>query len=182
MNSPLFCGNCRTLHPADQLNHFELLGLNPIYNIDLTELRRKYLHSSRDIHPDHHGDATADPNLSLRTSARLNEAYRVLVDPLLRAEYLLELAGGKSSTQDKNVPQEILNQTLMLREDIEEAQAADDQDSLSLIQQQIYLLYDQTADEVAKLALQLSGTDQTRRQLRQKLNAVKYYQKLLEQF
>ena len=181
MNSPLFCDNCRTMYPAEGLSHFGLLGLAPAYDIDLAELRRRYLHSSREIHPDHFGDAAADADLSLRTSARLNEAYRVLSDPIMRAEYLLELTGGKPSAEDKSVPQEVLNQALLLREEIEEARSTGDTESLGLLEQQIRLLHDQTQHEVAQLAQQLPGTDQTKQQLRQKLNAVKYYQRLLEQ-
>ena len=181
MNSPLFCGNCRTLHPATDLSHFELIGLPPRYDLDATELRRKYLHCSRDIHPDHHGGVPEKADLSLRTSARLNEAYRILSDPLLRAEYLLELLGGKSSAEDKTVPQEVLAQTLLFREEIEEAQAASDHDALAVLEPQVRALRDAAMESAVDLARRLPGSDELRVQLRQKLNAIKYYQKLLEQ-
>ncbi len=181
MDSPLFCGNCRTLHPATGCGHFELLGFEPTYEIDAAELRRRYLQNSRDIHPDQHGGPDADAGLSLRTSARLNEAYRVLGDAVLRAEYLLEVVGGKSSREDKTVPQEVLTQVLMLREEIEEARAAGNQDALATCRQQVQRLYDRALDGIGALAARLPGTDQERQELRSRLNAVKYYQKLLDQ-
>ena len=118
--------------------------------------------------------------MSLRTSARLNEAYRVLADPVLRAEYLLEVVGGKSSRDDKTVPQEVLTQALMLREEIEEARAAGNADALATCREQVQRLYDRALEGIGALAAQLPGTDQERQELRSRLNAVKN-QKLLDQ-
>jgi molecular chaperone HscB len=180
MDSPLFCASCHTLHPPDGLNLFQIFELTPTFDIDLAELRRRYLRSSRAIHPDHHGDTATAAALSLHTSARLNEAYRVLIDPLSRAEYLLELAGGNSSGVDKSVPREVLTQTLMLREEIEEARAAGDLERLQNVGAEVLHLRDEALGEMAELARQLPATEPVRQELRQKLNAVKYYQKLAE--
>ncbi len=180
MDSPVFCSNCRTLHPPDGLNFFQIFELPATFDLDLAELRRRYLRSSRAIHPDHHGACPAAAALSLRTSARLNEAYRVLGDPLLRADYLLELAGGRSSAADKSVPQEVLAQTLMLQEEIEEARLASDPARLSAARAEVQARRDQALNLSAELARQLPATEPVRQQLRQKLNSVKYYQKLFE--
>ncbi|MFH1747641.1 MAG: Fe-S protein assembly co-chaperone HscB [Planctomycetota bacterium] len=179
LDSPLFCGDCRTLHSAEDCNYFELLGLAQSYKLDPAELRRHYLNNSRNIHPDQHGEA--DTNLSLRASALLNEAYRVLVDPLLRAEYLLEEAGGQSAREDKNVPQDVLIRTLMLREEIEEARAARNEAALDGYRQQIQQLREQAFVRIAELAESLPGNKASRRELRSYLNTAKYYQKLLDQ-
>lgn len=180
MDSPLFCGSCHTLHPPDGLNLFQMFELSPAFDIDQAELRRRYLRSSRVIHPDHHGSSAPAAALSLRTSARLNEAYRVLSDPLSRAEYLLELAGGNSTAADKSVPQEVLTRTLMLREEIEEARLAKDAERLQNVGAEVLSLRDEALGLAAQLARQLPATEAVRQQLRQKLNAVKYFQKLFE--
>jgi molecular chaperone HscB len=180
MDSPLFCGSCHTLHPPDGLNFFQIFELSARFDLDEAELRRRYLRSSRAIHPDHHGACPAAAALSLRTSARLNEAYRVLNDPLSRAEYLLELTGGKSSATDKSVPQEVLTQTLVLREEIEEARLEGDTERLQTASAEARRLRDQALEVATELARQLPATEPVRQQLRQKLNAVKYYQKLFE--
>lgn len=182
MNNPLFCGNCATLHPVDGFNHFELLGFAPTYEIDAAALRRKYLECSRVIHPDRHGTAGVETvTLSVRGSARLNEAFRVLGDPVLRAEYLLELLGGKSSAEDKSVAQGVLTHTLLLRGEMEDAREAGDAARLADCQAQARALYYEAVSGVAELARQLPGSDEIRAALRQKLNAVKYFQKLLDQ-
>ncbi|MGD8452256.1 MAG: Fe-S protein assembly co-chaperone HscB [Phycisphaerae bacterium] len=181
MYSPLFCADCRTLHPAEGVDHFALLGVSASYDLDPAELRQAYLHCSRDIHPDRHGECAADAALSMRSSARLNEAYRVLNDPVLRAEYLLELAGGASSAEDKSVPEGVLAQVLILREEIEEARAAGDAVTLTNYVRQVHELHEDAVGRLGDLARQLPGTEELRQSLRQTLNAVRYYQKLLEQ-
>jgi molecular chaperone HscB len=181
MNSPLFCGNCHTLQPPEGRNFFELFSLAPAYDVSVEDLRRRYLQCSRDIHPDRHGGTDEEREaLSLRASAWLNEAYRVLSDPVLRAGYLLELSGGDSSAENKSVPQEVLTQTLVLREEMEEAVAAGDEGGLARCGQEARRLHDEAVLGIAELARRLPGTPQDRQELRQRLNTAKYYQKLVD--
>jgi molecular chaperone HscB len=182
LDSPLFCSSCRRLYPADGLSFFELFGLSPTYDVDAGAVRTKYFELARDIHPDRIGPGAEDTQrLSMRVAAQLNEAYRVLLDPVLRAEYLLELAGGKSAADDKQVPQEVLMDTLTLREEIEEAKAAGDQAALDRLRPDVQSRFDAALEEVAALARALPGGDETRAAMRGKLNAIRYYRKLLEQ-
>jgi molecular chaperone HscB len=175
--SPLFCDQCHSLYPADGVNHFELLGVETTYDLAPAALRQKYLQVSRGVHPDYHG--TADSALSLRLSAQLNEAHRVLSDPVLRAEYLLELHGGKSARDDKSVPQDVLNTSLLLREEIQEARQAGDAAALEQTRAEVRRHFDETLARVAELARQLPGDDSVRQHLRTALNSLKYHQKLL---
>ena len=182
LDSPLFCSSCRRLFPAEGLSFFELFGLSAGYDVDAAEVRRKYFELARDIHPDRIGSGPGETQrLSMRVAAQLNEAYRVLLDPVLRAEYLIELAGGPSAADDKQVPQEVLMDTLMLREEIEEAKAAGDQGGLDRLGQDVQSRFDATLEEVASLARTLPGSRETHAALRGKLNAIRYYRRMLEQ-
>lgn len=179
LDSPFFCNACKRLYPADGLNYFELFELQAHYKLDSSELRRRYFELSRTIHP----DATADSGdavhrLSLRVSARLNQAFRVLSDPVLRAEYLLELYGGPSAADDKQVAPEILNETLMLREEIEDA--AEDSAARVALAARIDDRCTALEAEIADLAAALPGDADRRATLRQKLNARKYFEKMRE--
>ena len=181
LDSPLFCGSCRRLYPADGLNCFELLGLAPAYDIDANALRQKYFKLMRDIHPDRMATGSADvQRLCLRVNAQINEAYNVILDPVLRAEYLLEISGGKSAADDKHVPQDVLMNTLELREEIEESKAENDTATLEKLRRQIQERFGEALGQIAALARVLPGTDTDRKTLRGKLNAVRYFRKMLE--
>lgn len=177
MQSPLLCDHCHRLYPADGLNYFDLLGLPPTYDIDLAALRQRYLHVSRGVHPDYRPGE--DSALSLRLSALLNEAYRVLSDPVLRAEYLLELHGGKSAAQDKSVPPQVLSFSLELREQAQDAKLSGDSAARERCAARARVEYDRALSEIAALARQLPGDGRIQTRLRTTLNAMKYYQKLL---
>lgn len=182
LDTPLFCGSCRRLYPADGLNCFQLLGLQPQYDVDVDAVRTKYFKLMRDIHPDRMATGAADvQRLCLRVNAQINEAYGILLDPVLRAEYLLEIAGGKSAADDKHVPQDVLMDTLELREEIDEAKTGNDQAALERLRGGIQSRFDETLREIARLARLLPGTDTDRKSLRGKLNAIRYFRRLLEQ-
>ncbi len=179
MASRLFCDNCRSLYPADGLNHFELLGLTPTFDLDAAELRAKYFATSRGVHPDHHGGQTEEA-VSVHLSAQLNEAQRVLADPVLRAEYLLELSGGPTAVVDKRVLDGVLVDTLTLREELEEVKAAGDPGVRAACRARVERRHGLILEQIATLARQLPGDDTLHMKLRATLNSIKYYQKLLE--
>ena len=176
--SRLFCDNCRCLYPADGLNHFELLGLTPTFDLDPAELRQKYFATARGVHPDHHSER-GEQAVSVHLSAQLNEAQRVLADPVLRAEYLLELAGGSTAVADKRVLDGVLVDTLTLREELEETKAAGDPGARAACQANVARRHGLVLEQVAALARQLPGDEALRTRLRATLNSIKYYQKLL---
>ncbi len=178
MASPIFCDNCRSLHPAEGLTHFDLLGLAPRYELDAAVVRQKYLQISRGVHPDQHADA-ADAEASLRLTARLNEAYRVLSDPVLRAEYLLELAGGPSAAASRAVLDGVLAQSMLLREELSEALTRADAAALECCRATAQGEYDRLRARIAALAARLPGEAPLRDELRATLNSIKYYQKVL---
>jgi molecular chaperone HscB len=181
MELPSACTGCHQLYSADGVSHFALFGLPQSFELDLAELRRRYLKLSREIHPDRAANAGVREDLRLRLSAQANQAYDVLSDPTLRAEYLLELCGGKSATEDKAVPADVLAETLMLREEIDDAKRSDNSAALTAIGKQIRASFDPRLAEISTLARQLPGDDVLRREMRVRLNSLKYYQRMLEQ-
>jgi molecular chaperone HscB len=103
---------------------FALLGLERRYAVDRDDLDRRYRDLTRQVHPDRFATATARQRTeSLLKSTALNDAYRVLKDPVRRAEHLLELGGEALSEKDK-VDQEFLMEIMELREALGEADAA----------------------------------------------------------
>ncbi len=96
------------------------------FEIDLRQLRKEFLQLQAQAHPDrHHG---ADKARAEGASARINEAYKTLQNPLLRAQYLLSLRGidvAEDETAKVEDP-ELLMEVLEMRENIEAAEEAAD--------------------------------------------------------
>lgn len=182
LDSPVCCNNCHTLYPVDTAeDHFRLFGLPRQYPLDPADLHRRFLAISRNIHPDLFGTQAPEMrNLALRLSAQINEAYETLKDPILRAEYLLESSGGRSSAVDKSAPGELLAEVMMLREEIEEARARGDAEALDSIRVRIDARRKNVHATVTGLAARLGeSSEDVRTDLRRQLNAMKYLNNLL---
>ena len=109
-------------------NHFELFGLPERFRFDATVLDRAYHALQSEVHPDRF--ATADDTarrLALQSSARVNEAYRALKDPVIRAQYLLSLHGIDALAEtDTALPLDFLEHQLERREAASDAVKARD--------------------------------------------------------
>jgi len=114
-------------------NHFELFGLAPRYRIDSDALERTYRDLQGTVHPDRHaGGPDAQKRLALQASARVNEAYRALKDPVARAQYLLHVRGVDTAAEtDSRLYVAFLTRQLERREAAEEAAAGHDDDALA---------------------------------------------------
>jgi len=191
ISSVLVCDYCHALNPsaATMSDYFTLLGLQRRFDIDERELQRKFVALSRHAHPDFHGGQSPEvQQLALQISAALNDAYRTLREPASRAAYLLELLGGKSSAQDKSVPEGFLSTTMMLQEELADAKAGGDQAELARIRSVLTTQRDGLIRRIAKLfedcqeamACQAMTAD-ILDEIRKQLNAVSYVRKLLSQ-
>ena len=107
-------------------NHFSLFGLPRKLWIEMSTLEKKFLELSWKLHPDKFVNASpADQELSLKGSSELNDAYRVLRDPVARVEYLLELeAMRKEGEHKQQAPPELLEEVFELNESLDELREA----------------------------------------------------------
>ena len=137
-------------------NHFELLGVPERFALDPDALERSYRALQSEIHPDRHATADAAARrLALQSSARVNEAYRALRDPVDRAQYLLALHGIDALAEtDSVLAPEFLERQLERREAASDALTARDAPALE------HLLADVREESVAlerRLAALLDG-------------------------
>jgi molecular chaperone HscB len=108
-------------------NHFANLGVEERYDLDDEQLQRRFRERSREVHPDRFARAAAGERLrALEAQAAVNEAMKVLSDPLARAEHLLALRGLEVSERDP-VPQDFLLEILELREALDDAKQTSDE-------------------------------------------------------
>jgi len=105
-----------------KMDYFEIFGLPPVLNLDLSELEKRFYELSRKYHPDFHNDGSnTEQEKALRMTARLNDAYRTLKDPTRRAEYLLE-SNGFTIDRSK-VPKTLLMEVFEINEELEQIRA-----------------------------------------------------------
>jgi molecular chaperone HscB len=109
-------------------DYFTLFGLPRRFRFDADKLDAAFRDLQRDVHPDRYASATeAERRLALQSSARVNEAYLALKDPVSRAQYLLSLHGIDALREtDTAVSPDFLQQQLERRESIAEAQTEGD--------------------------------------------------------
>jgi molecular chaperone HscB len=175
--------------PRAGLTHFERLGLPRRFALDARELERNYLARSRESHPDFHRMASsADQRTSLEQSAVLNEAYAALREPFRRAEYLLQLQGGPSAAEHKEMAPAFLEEMLELRMEIEELRESGGRDSPGVAQMERKLVErrDRLIDDLARRFANLESLSAKTKEHRGKLleirltlNAAKYILGLL---
>jgi molecular chaperone HscB len=180
LETPIVCTGCHTLYPMPaSMDYFELFQIPRRYRIDLADVERKFLAITRNIHPDYFGGSSEDMrSLSVSLSAELNEALRVLKDPVLRAAYLLEEAGGPNAATDRTVPQAVLTNVMMLREEVEEA--AGDPETTATVRRKAERKHRQIMEDIADIADRLSeASADEKTRLRHLLNSVRYYDNLL---
>ncbi len=114
-------------------NHFELLGVPARFRVDEDAVERAYRVLQAEVHPDRHtGRDDADQRLAMQASARVNEAYRALKTPVLRAQHLLALHGiDAADERDTSLSLDFLERQLERREAVAEAAAAHDENALA---------------------------------------------------
>lgn len=122
----LFCKFCNSLQRPTP-DYYQFFGLPRRLSLDPDDLQKRFYSLSRQLHPDLFSRATpTDRQYSLEATAILNDAYRVLRDPVARAEYVLKEQGLQPAEQKpKDVPPELLEELFDLNMLIEELRSGD---------------------------------------------------------
>src|SRR5438067_6430876 len=107
-------------------DYFSTFGLPRKLWIETSALEQKFLQLSWKLHPDNFVNASDEEReLSLQRSSELNDAYRVLRDPLARVEYLLEIEGQRQEGEKKQqAPPELLEEVFELNESLDKLREA----------------------------------------------------------
>ncbi len=122
-----FCPSCGKLLQLPQaVDYFALFEMPRKLWIEMGGLEKKFLQLSWKLHPDNFVNATErERELSLEKSSQLNDAYRVLRDPIARVEYLLGIEGmRKEGERKQQAPPELLEEVFELNESLDELREA----------------------------------------------------------
>lgn len=122
----LFCPACQALQAPPQ-DYYRAFGIPTRLVLDEADLQQRFYALSRQIHPDRF--TLKDPlerQHSLDATAVLNDGYRVLRDPVARAEYVLKRHGLELGEQrSKDVPPELLEEVFELNMALEEVRGGE---------------------------------------------------------
>lgn len=174
--------NDKRVKLTNMSNPFELFDLPCRFDIDQSQLQKRYFAAAANNHPDRFSDPIEQADAA-ETTARITQAYRTLSDPELRAKWLLgQMVGSQPDHDSDALPPDMLMQMMEIREDMEQAIADNDQQKLAELrqwandQQAVYLkrigeLFadDQISDGEKAQAIQLQ------------LNALRYVRRMIEQ-
>lgn len=107
---------------------FDLLGIEARFDLDLGKVERTHRELSRALHPDRFANAPpGERREALSRAVAVNEAWRVLRDPVRRAEALLALRAREGGeTENSAADAEFLMDMMELREELATAKSKRD--------------------------------------------------------
>lgn len=122
-----FCAVCGKIQPLPPgTDYFAFFGLSLKLGFDEASLEGQFHKLSWKLHPDNFVRSSEfERNLSLERSSELNDAYRTLIDPLARVEYLLARLGvRKEGSVRQQAPPELLEEVFELNESLDDLREA----------------------------------------------------------
>jgi molecular chaperone HscB len=110
------------------MDPFATLGIPRRYDLELTAVEKTHRELSRALHPDRFAGASpSERRTSLAKAVEVNEAWRIVRNPIARAEALLRLLGVPvGEDREPKADPEFLMEMLEQREALAEAKAARD--------------------------------------------------------
>ena len=180
LETPLACGACGVLMlTEDSACPFELLGLEPSFEVDTKDLKARLRRFTRLVHPDFFA-LEGDEALAKaeRNNALLNEAFAILSDETRRADRLVADLGGPSEKDLGSMPQAFLMEVMEWNEVLEEASPGSEE--LQQLSRDLTAHRDRISDEIgaALTPLPQPGAPSLAG-IRQSLNARRYVDRAL---
>lgn len=156
------------------MDPFATLGIEPSYAVDLAKLEKRHRELSRALHPDRYAGAPPlERRAALTKAADVNEAWRIVRDPVRRAEALLEKRGVPVGEDQEPKPDpELLMEMMEAREALAEARV--NKDALA----SLIVAMEQRMEETERaLGAALAGKDDARALA--KLGELRFVRRLL---
>lgn len=102
------------------MDAFDVLGLAPALELDISALEQRYRELQRQLHPDKFVQAgSSERRAALSRAVSVNDAYRLLKDPLKRAELIFaRLSGAEGPSGEETADPELLMEVMELREEL----------------------------------------------------------------
>ena len=121
-------------------NPFALFDLPVAFQVDSALLNERYLALQKSLHPDNFSAASAqEQRLAIQKSAEINDALRILKDPIARADSIIAINTGEQENPEEKSNKDIgfLMQQMEWRETLENIENRKDTDELTAFAQEI---------------------------------------------
>jgi len=121
-------------------NPFALFDLPVVFQVDSALLNERYLALQKSLHPDNFSAASAqEQRLAIQKSAEINDALRILKDPITRADSIIAINTGETENPEEKSNKDIdfLMQQIEWRETLENIENRQDTDELTAFAQEI---------------------------------------------
>ena len=123
--------------PAE-IDHFTLLGVRRKFKAEAEALEARFYELNRKLHPDFFMDAPVAVRIrSLDATARINEAYQTLKDPIARVVYLVQLESGKLEENERTPPPELFEEIFEAQEAAAEFQCCADEEEAANLRERL---------------------------------------------
>ena len=121
-------------------NPFALFNLPVAFQVDSALLNERYLALQKSLHPDNFSAVSAqEQRLAMQKSAEINDALRILKDPIARADSIIALNTGEQENPEEKSNKDIgfLMQQMEWRETLENIENRQDTDELTAFAKEI---------------------------------------------
>jgi molecular chaperone HscB len=136
------------------LDPFATLGLPLRFALDPKEVEARHRELSKALHPDRYtGSASAERRMALSKAIEVNEAHRLVRDPVRRAEAILRISGLGDEVGETREPKPdaaFLMDVLEEREALDEAKASRDAGRVAAVVAKARAQHDAAASALAR--------------------------------
>lgn len=162
------------------MDPFGTLGVEPAYSLDLAVLERRHRDLSRALHPDRHASAgAAERRMALGRAIEVNEAFRILKDPVRRAEALLALRGIASGEGKEPLASPALLMEIMeRREALAEVRTTKSESALGRL---IAEVSSEAARAEAALGREFASPNGDPAEILKRVGELRYYRRFLDE-
>ncbi len=121
------------------MDPFAILGIAPRFEHDTVEVEKRYRELSRALHPDRYvGRPASERRMALSRAIEVNEAWRLVRDPVKKAEALLRRAGIEvGENKEPGASPQLLMEMMDRREALAEARANKDAGSIKSLTEEM---------------------------------------------
>ncbi|XP_055903798.1 iron-sulfur cluster co-chaperone protein HscB [Eupeodes corollae] len=122
------CDECGKLQDITKIHDFfELLSLPRDFDVPSTKLTKTFRQLQTLVHPDKFGNKSErEQTNAAEWSALINKAYKTLLNPLFRGQYLLKLQGEQMPQDNSTLNKEFLMEMMERNEEVDDAETKED--------------------------------------------------------